>query len=178
MKIASKSSPKYKQVTGVALADQEMRPGWSIITVISPETNLKCSQKQPKTQISYGGGGLTATPKLSADNFGSLRSPHTHSHNHIDIKIHIYKHDDISCVHPNNSWLRPWDWDMNEYFLWFRRILSSNILWRCPLIWFMGPLGIFGVASVSFFPVMILYSSIMSPPFFGMLVLGGLVAVL
>ena len=52
---------------------------------------------------------------------------------------------------------------MNEYFLWFRRILSLNILCWCPLVWLPGPLGIFGVASVSYFPVMILYKFIMSP---------------
>ena len=52
---------------------------------------------------------------------------------------------------------------MNEDFLWFRRILSLNILCWCPLVWLPGPFGIFGVASVSYFPVMILYNSIMSP---------------
>ena len=52
---------------------------------------------------------------------------------------------------------------MNEYFLWFRQIISLNILCWCPLVWLPGPLGIFGVASVSYFPVMILYNSIMSP---------------
>ena len=53
MEIASKSSRKYKQVLGVALSDQEIGPGWSINSSIKllPETNLKCSQKQPKTKI-------------------------------------------------------------------------------------------------------------------------------
>ena len=55
------------------------------------------------------------------------------------------------------------DRSMNEYFLWFRQIISLNILCWCPLVWLPGPLGIFGVASVSYFPVMILYNSIMSP---------------
>ena len=51
------------------------------------------------------------------------------------------------------------DRGINEYFLWFRRILSLNIMCLCPLVWLPGPLGIFGIA----FPVMILYNSIMSP---------------
>ena len=54
------------------------------------------------------------------------------------------------------------DQGMNEYFLWLRRILSLYILCWCPLVWLPGPLGIFGVASVSYFPIMILYNSIMS----------------
>ena len=45
---ASKSSRKYEKVRGEALADQEMGPGWSInSSIMSPEINLKCTQKQP-----------------------------------------------------------------------------------------------------------------------------------
>ena len=48
---ASKSSRKYEKVRGEALADQEMGPGWSINSLImSPEINLKCTQKQPTTK--------------------------------------------------------------------------------------------------------------------------------
>ena len=47
---------------------------------------------------------------------------------------------------------------------WFRRILSSNILWRFPVVLGPGPLGISGLASVPYFAVTILYSSSMSPP--------------
>ena len=41
----------------MALTDQEMGPGWSINSsiIMSPEINLKSSQKQPKTKISYEG---------------------------------------------------------------------------------------------------------------------------
>ena len=35
-----------------ALADQEMGPWWSInSSIMSPEINFKCSQKQPKTKL-------------------------------------------------------------------------------------------------------------------------------
>ena len=50
---ASKSSRKYEKVWGEALADQEMGPGWSInSSIMSPEINLKCTQKQPTTKKS------------------------------------------------------------------------------------------------------------------------------
>ena len=99
---ASKSSRKYEKVRGEALADQEMGPGWSInSSIMSPEINLKCTQKQPTTKKSYG--GLPAPPKPPAAEFGSLRSRHIHKQ--IDIKI--YTNKSISCVHQNNSWLRP-----------------------------------------------------------------------
>ena len=89
---ASKSSRKYEKIRGEALADQTMGPGWSITSsIMSPEINLKCTQKQP------------ATKKNPAAEFGSLRSPHIHKQ--IDIKICTNK--SISCVHQNNSWLRP-----------------------------------------------------------------------
>ena len=52
---------------------------------------------------------------------------------------------------------------MNEYFLGLMRILFLEILWWSLLVWFAGTLGLSGVAVVSYFPVMILYSSIMSP---------------
>ena len=78
---ASKSSRKYEKVRWEALADQEMGPGWSInSSIMSPEINLNCTQKQPTTKKSYG--GLTAPPpppKPPAAEFGSLRSPHIHN---------------------------------------------------------------------------------------------------
>ena len=49
--IASKSNQKYKKVRRGALADQEIGPGWSIL---SPEIDLKCTQKQPKTKKIHG----------------------------------------------------------------------------------------------------------------------------
>ena len=50
--IASKGSRKYKKVRGGAFANQEMGPWWSINrSIIFPEINFKCSQKQPKTKI-------------------------------------------------------------------------------------------------------------------------------
>ena len=80
---ASKSSRKYEKVRGEALADQEMGPGWSInSSIMSPEINLKCTQKQPTTKKSYG--GLTAPPRPTAAEFASVRSPHIHKQ--IDIK--------------------------------------------------------------------------------------------
>ena len=52
-KIASKSIGNYKKIWVGASADQEMGRWWSInSSIISPEINFKCSQKQPKTNIS------------------------------------------------------------------------------------------------------------------------------
>ena len=53
---------------------------------MSPEINLKCSQKQSKTKNSYEGLAAPQLPykKPSAANVGSLRSPHIHDHDHID----------------------------------------------------------------------------------------------
>ena len=66
---ASKSSRIYERVRGEALADQEMGPGWSInSSIMSPEINLKCTQKQPTTKKSYG--GLKTPPKPRAAEFG------------------------------------------------------------------------------------------------------------
>ena len=66
-----KSSGNYKNVWvggGGALADQEMGPWWSInSSIMSPEINFKCSQKQSKLQFP--------------------RSPHIH--NHMDINIQL-----------------------------------------------------------------------------------------
>ena len=88
---------KYKETASKSsrkVVDEEMGPGWSInSSIMSPEINLKCTQKQPTTKN-----------KPPADEFGSLRSPHIHKQ--IDIKI--YNNESISCVHQNNSWLRPW----------------------------------------------------------------------
>ena len=106
---ASKSSRKYEKVRGEALADQEMGPGWSInSSIMSPEINLKCTQKQPTTKKSYGGEGSQRNtppppPKPPAAEFGSLRSPHIHK----QIAIKIYNNKNILCVHQHNSWLRP-----------------------------------------------------------------------
>ena len=72
---------------------------------------------------------------------------------------------DSACINTSDR-LFIWhsvDRGLNKYFICFRHIHSLNILWWCPLVWFRVPLGIFGEASVSYFPVMILYSSIMSP---------------
>ena len=72
----------------MALTDQEIAPGWSIGSsiIMSPEINLKCSQKQSKTKNSYEGLAAPQLPykKPSAANVGSLRSPHIHDHDHID----------------------------------------------------------------------------------------------
>ena len=52
-KTASKGSRKYEKVWGEALADQAMGPGWSInSSIMSPEINLKCTQKQTTTKKS------------------------------------------------------------------------------------------------------------------------------
>ena len=63
---ASKSSRKYEKVRGGGvLADQEMGPGWSInSSIMSPEINLKCTQKQPTTTKSYWGFTAPPNPQL------------------------------------------------------------------------------------------------------------------
>ena len=49
---------------GGALADQEMGPGWSInSSIMSPEINLKCTKKQPKTKkITWGAHSAPQSP--------------------------------------------------------------------------------------------------------------------
>ena len=50
---------------GEALADQEMGPGWSInSSIMSPEINLKCTQKQPTTKNPMGGSQRPPNPQL------------------------------------------------------------------------------------------------------------------
>ena len=64
---ASKSSRKYEKVRGggEALADQEMGPGWSInSSIMSPEINLKCTEKQPTTKNPMGGSQRPPNPQL------------------------------------------------------------------------------------------------------------------
>ena len=83
--ITSKSIRYYKKVRVGALADQEMGRWWSITSsIMSPEINLKCSQKKTKTKKIRGAYSALHSP---AANFGSLRSPHIHNHMRIKIQL-------------------------------------------------------------------------------------------